>query len=73
MTITPDFKDVAYRINRVLNGLQHDWCDGHAPDVRHFAKDVEMLRHAHLVDYLEESNPPLGRALYNAFWDVDAG
>lgn len=73
MTITPDFKQAAYNINCVLNGLQHQWCDGEVPDVRCFNTAVKALRDSELLPYLAVTNAPLARALDHAFYAAEYG
>jgi hypothetical protein len=71
MAITPDFKAAAYNINCVLNGTQHQWCDGQPVDVQDFKRDIDALRASGLVPYLNTVNAPLARALNDAFDAVD--
>jgi hypothetical protein len=73
MTMIPDFKAAAYNISCVLNGLQHQWCDGEEPDARCFNSSVVALRESALLPYLRDVNPPLARALDHAFYAVQYG
>ena len=72
MALAPDFKLAAYHINRVLNGLSHQWCDGDEQDVAAFRKDLDALRGT-LLPFLCAANAPLGRALADALQAVDDG
>lgn len=66
MAITPDFKAAAYNINCVLNGVQHQWCDGQPLDVQDFKRDIAALRDSGLVQHLQSVNAPLARTLVDA-------
>ena len=72
MALSPDFKQAAYHINRVLNGLSHQWCDGDVQDVAAFRTDLDELRGA-LLPFLHAAHAPLGRALGDALQAVDDG
>ncbi len=71
MAITPDFKAAAYNINCVLNGTQHQWCDGQPVDVQDFKRDIAALRDSGLVPYLQAVNAPLARTLVEALGAVE--
>ncbi|MBU0800667.1 MAG: hypothetical protein KKA05_06645 [Alphaproteobacteria bacterium] len=72
MAITPDFQKAAYNINCILNGLQHQWCDGEETGPAAYPSALATLRND-LLPYLQSVNAPLGRALGDALQAVDDG
>lgn len=73
MAITLDFKAAAYHINRVLNGLQHQWCDDGHSDIRDFNSSVEALRDSGLPGYVHDIDSSTGRALDYAYAALESG
>lgn len=63
MNMTPDFRAAAYRINRILNGMQQEWHDeGTSPPIAAYRQHLYELGE-HILPYLRDRDAGLARGL----------